>query len=81
MIRSLPALFLGISLALITNEVDAADQAIIHQVVNIAKVGCLPGGEFTFDAKANGDITFAKLQPGAEAGLHTNIRASHKHKG
>jgi hypothetical protein len=74
MIRSLLALFLGLSLALITNEVQAADQAIIDQVVNIAKVGCLLGNEFTFDAKANGDITFAKLRPGAEAGLHTNIK-------
>jgi hypothetical protein len=43
-------------------------------VVNVAKIGCLLGNEFTFDAKANGDITFIKLRPGAEAGLHTNIK-------
>ncbi len=52
----------------------AVDQTTIDQVVNVAKIGCLLGNEFTFDAKANGDITFTKLRPGAEAGLHTNIK-------
>jgi hypothetical protein len=52
----------------------AVDQTTIDQVVNVAKIGCLLGNEFTFDAKANGDITFIKLRPGAEAGLHTNIK-------
>jgi hypothetical protein len=52
----------------------AVDQMTIDQVVNVAKIGCLLGNEFTFDAKANGDITFTKLRPGAEAGIHTNIK-------
>ncbi len=39
----------------------AVDQTTIDQVVNVAKIGCLLGNQFTFDAKANGDITFAKL--------------------
>lgn len=52
----------------------AVDQTTIDQVVNVAKIGCLLGNEFTFDAKANGDITFIKLRPGAEAGVHTNIK-------
>jgi hypothetical protein len=52
----------------------AVDQTTIDQVVNVAKIGCLLGNEFTFDANANGDITFIKLRPGAEAGLHTNIK-------
>lgn len=52
----------------------AVDQTTIDQVVNVAKIGCLLGNEFTFDAKANGDITFTKLMPGAEAGVHTNIK-------
>jgi LCCL domain len=44
-------------------------------VVNVAKIGCLLGNEFTFDAKANGDITFfPKLRPGAEGAVHTNIK-------
>jgi hypothetical protein len=52
----------------------AIDQTTIDQVVNVARIGCLLGNEYTFDAKANGDITFIKLRPGAEAGLHTNIK-------
>jgi hypothetical protein len=52
----------------------AVDQTTIDQVVNVAKIGCLLGNEYTFDAKANGEITFTKLRPGAEAGLHTNIK-------
>jgi LCCL domain len=52
----------------------AVDQSTIDQVVNVAKIGCLLGNEFTFDAKANGDITFTKLKPGAEVGVHTNIK-------
>jgi hypothetical protein len=52
----------------------AVDQTTIDQVVNVAKIGCLLGNEFSFDAKANGEITFTKLMPGAEAGVHTNIK-------
>jgi hypothetical protein len=52
----------------------AIDQTTIDQVVNVAKIGCLLGNEYTFNAKANGDITFIKLRPGAEAELHTNIK-------
>jgi hypothetical protein len=64
----------GLTLVLLAHSVRAADQAIIDQVVGIAKIGCLLGGEYTFDAKANGDVTFRKLHPGAEAGLHTNLK-------
>jgi LCCL domain len=64
----------GALFVLAGNSALAADQATIDQVVNVAKIGCLLGNEYTFDAKANGDITFTKLRPGAEAGLHTNIK-------
>ena len=62
------------ALTAIVPPAQAVDQTTIDQVVNVAKIGCLLGNEFTFDAKANGDITFTKLRPGAEAGVHTNIK-------
>jgi hypothetical protein len=74
MTRLVSASVLGVTLVLLAHSVRAADQAIIDQVVGVAKIGCLLGGEYTFDAKANGDITFRKLLPGAEAGLHTNLK-------
>jgi LCCL domain len=74
MTRLVSASVLGVTIALLAHSVRAADQAIIDQVVGVAKIGCLLGGEYTFDAKANGDITFRKILPGAEAGLHTNLK-------
>lgn len=74
MTRLVSASVLGVTLVLLAHGVRAADQAIIDQVVGVAKIGCLLGGEYTFDAKANGDITFRKILPEAEAGLHTNLK-------
>jgi hypothetical protein len=64
----------GVMLLAIAGPALAVDQTTIDQVVNVAKIGCLLGNEFTFDAKANGDITFFKLNPGVGAGVHTNIK-------
>jgi hypothetical protein len=74
MFKLLLRVAMGLMLSLLGRSAWAVEQATIDQVVNVAKIGCLLGNEFTFDAKANGDITFAKLRPGAEAGLHTNIK-------
>jgi hypothetical protein len=74
MTRAILALTLALSVSFVSNMAQAADQAVIDQVVSVAKIGCLLGNEYTFDAKANGDITFTKLRPGAEAGVHTNIK-------
>jgi hypothetical protein len=67
-------MFFGMALFAITRPALAVDQTTIDQVVNVAKIGCLLGNEFTFDAKANGDITFLRLKPGVEGGVHTNIK-------
>jgi hypothetical protein len=74
MIRIVLASVLGLTLVLLPHDARAADQATIDQIVGVAKIGCLLGGEFSFDAKANGDITFNKILPGAEAGIHTNLK-------
>ena len=75
MANLLSALVAGSTLLILAgNAALAVDQTTIDQVVDVAKVGCLLGNEYTFDAKANGDITFIKLRPGAEAELHTNIK-------
>jgi len=74
MFRLLVLPLVGAVLLTIAQPALAVDQTPIDQVVNVAKIGCLLGNEFTFDAKVNGDITFAKLKPGLETGIHTNLK-------
>jgi hypothetical protein len=65
---------LGAALFAIAQPALAVDQTTIDQVVNVAKIGCLLGNEFTFDTKANGDISFTKLKPELEPGIHANLK-------